>query len=291
MAILGVLKAGGAYVPLDPGLSRESVAVHDPGRGRPTPADPGEPARSGGGSGVPLVSLDGEPGAFAAEEGTNLDDGAAPGNLAYVIYTSGSTGRPKGVAIEHRSAVDVRALGGPVFAPEELAGVLAVDVRLLRSLHLRAVRPPEPAAAGGARRRTPSTLPGLDAGGEHVTLVNTVPSVMTELPRTRGPAGLGAHGQPRGRAAVPASSSIGSTRSRASSRSTTSTARRRPRPTRPADRVRRAGESPPTIGRPIANTRAYVLDARGASRCRSASPASSSSAATAWRAAISAGPS
>jgi acyl-CoA synthetase (AMP-forming)/AMP-acid ligase II len=49
--------------------------------------------------------MDGEPGAFAAEEGTNLDDGAAPGNLAYVIYTSGSTGTPKGVAVTHQNVV------------------------------------------------------------------------------------------------------------------------------------------------------------------------------------------
>ncbi len=32
---------------------------------------------------------------------------SAPGGLAYIIYTSGSTGRPKGVLIEHRSAVNM----------------------------------------------------------------------------------------------------------------------------------------------------------------------------------------
>ena len=50
----------------------------------------------------------------------------SPGNLAYLIYTSGSTGRPKGVAIEHRSAVALRALGAAGSSPPaELAGVLA----------------------------------------------------------------------------------------------------------------------------------------------------------------------
>ncbi|WP_157696343.1 non-ribosomal peptide synthetase, partial [Caballeronia temeraria] len=35
----------------------------------------------------------------------NLHTDVAPHNLAYVIYTSGSTGKPKGVAIEHRTLV------------------------------------------------------------------------------------------------------------------------------------------------------------------------------------------
>jgi 8-amino-7-oxononanoate synthase len=46
-------------------------------------------------------------------------------DLAYVIYTSGSTGQPKGVAVEHRSVVAMTRSMRKLLDDEELAGVLA----------------------------------------------------------------------------------------------------------------------------------------------------------------------
>ncbi|WP_018268147.1 non-ribosomal peptide synthetase, partial [Methylosinus sp. LW4] len=46
---------------------------------------------------------------------------AAPQNLAYVIYTSGSTGRPKGVMIEHRSCANL------LWSMRELLGLDSAD--------------------------------------------------------------------------------------------------------------------------------------------------------------------
>ncbi|HEX7243315.1 MAG TPA: amino acid adenylation domain-containing protein, partial [Longimicrobiaceae bacterium] len=54
------------------------------------------------GCGVPLLAVDAETDSLARENGEALLTGAGPDNLAYVIYTSGSTGRPKGVLVEHR---------------------------------------------------------------------------------------------------------------------------------------------------------------------------------------------
>ena len=104
VALLAVLKAGGAYVPLDPAYPAERLGwmLADSGaavlltRDR-LPADVHPPA------GVRIVSLDAE---AAAIEGEDADDLAAgpPGDaLAYVIHTSGSTGTPKGVGIGQRA--------------------------------------------------------------------------------------------------------------------------------------------------------------------------------------------
>ena len=83
------------------------------------------------------------------------------------------------------------------------------------------------------------------------------------------------HGHPRGRAAVRIGQQL-----------------RPDREQRRLDLLLGAGgrRRAAAIGRPIANTRVYVLDAN-CSRCRSACRASCTSAATGWRAATSTGPS
>ncbi|HEX6371116.1 MAG TPA: amino acid adenylation domain-containing protein [Longimicrobium sp.] len=102
-ALLAVLKAGGAYVPLDPAHPAERLehVLADCGVGvlltqRKLRAGLPSPA------GVRVVELDGGD-AFAAESAEPLEGRPAPESLAYVIYTSGSTGTPKGVAVEHRA--------------------------------------------------------------------------------------------------------------------------------------------------------------------------------------------
>ncbi|HZI20319.1 MAG TPA: amino acid adenylation domain-containing protein [Pyrinomonadaceae bacterium] len=107
VGLLGVLKAGGAYVPLDPGQQRRRLAfmLEDAGASlclasRATLASlPELPARA--------VCLDDEDADFTRESVANPDGGAGPENLAYVIYTSGSTGSPKGVMVRHGSVVNL----------------------------------------------------------------------------------------------------------------------------------------------------------------------------------------
>ncbi|MDP9122751.1 MAG: AMP-binding protein, partial [Acidobacteriota bacterium] len=104
---------------------------------------------------------------------------AAPANLAYCIYTSGSTGRPKGVAIEHRSAVALIEWALQVFAPAELAGVLAsTSICFDMSIFELFV----PLAAGGSVVLAENAL-DLPRGATfgRVTLIDTVPSAAVEL--------------------------------------------------------------------------------------------------------------
>ncbi|HEX9935823.1 MAG TPA: amino acid adenylation domain-containing protein, partial [Longimicrobium sp.] len=113
VAVLATFKAGGAYVPLDPAYPADRLAfmladsaaavllTTEALRGTiPVPA------------GTRVVC----PAVAQAESGENLEGGAEPGSLAYVIYTSGSTGTPKGVAVEHRALVNYIAHAATVFA-------------------------------------------------------------------------------------------------------------------------------------------------------------------------------
>ncbi|WP_369929407.1 non-ribosomal peptide synthase/polyketide synthase [Xanthomonas sp. NCPPB 2632] len=105
VGLLGVLKAGGAYVPLDPGYPPERLAylLEDAAPRRVLTQSwlrSRLPACE-----APVLALDE---AWLEEQPcTNV---AVPGlgsrHLAYVIYTSGSTGRPKGAMNEHRAVVN-----------------------------------------------------------------------------------------------------------------------------------------------------------------------------------------
>src|SRR5262249_36642609 len=126
VALLAVLKSGGAYVPLDPAYPAErleftlrdadvaALVTQASLRAAVTPAD-----------GVPVVLVDADAAAIAAERADAPESGVQPRNLGYLIYTSGSTGVPKGVAIEHRSAVAMLAWAAAVWPADELAGTLA----------------------------------------------------------------------------------------------------------------------------------------------------------------------
>jgi amino acid adenylation domain-containing protein len=104
VALLGVLKAGGAYVPLDPQYPRERLAflVEDSGiavlltQERLFAALPGSAAAQ-------VVFLDADRERIDAAPDAAPESGVLPDNAAYLIYTSGSTGRPKGVVVPHRA--------------------------------------------------------------------------------------------------------------------------------------------------------------------------------------------
>ncbi|HEU4962330.1 MAG TPA: amino acid adenylation domain-containing protein [Bacilli bacterium] len=103
IGILGILKAGGAYLPITPEFPDDRI--------RYQLADSGARLVLTQTRFRQRIDFDGtvlcleEESAYAAE-GSDLEPLAAPHDLAYVIYTSGSTGNPKGVMIEHRSVIN-----------------------------------------------------------------------------------------------------------------------------------------------------------------------------------------
>jgi amino acid adenylation domain-containing protein/FkbH-like protein/non-ribosomal peptide synthase protein (TIGR01720 family) len=102
IAILGILKAGGAYVPLDPAYpqSRLAFMLEDSQleilltQERLLAGLPGMTAK--------IVCLDRDWANIAKESANNPIKTATAENIAYTIYTSGSTGMPKGAMNTHR---------------------------------------------------------------------------------------------------------------------------------------------------------------------------------------------
>ncbi|MBV9598697.1 MAG: amino acid adenylation domain-containing protein [Chloroflexi bacterium] len=111
IALLGVLKAGAAYVPVDPTypLERQRFVIEDSGAVVVLTQHASASRLSGGMADIPLVCLD-DAGVAAA---IGACDPACPPSLsdasdvAYVIYTSGSTGQPKGVVVSHRNVANL----------------------------------------------------------------------------------------------------------------------------------------------------------------------------------------
>ena len=213
-----------------------------------------------------------------------------PDSLAYVIYTSGSTGRPKGVRHPHRGRGDVPgrqrpALGGAAATGCSQFAPVGFDVAGARDLRAadrrRDARPrhrderPAPAGARGrcAAERSPS--PARRPVGS-----------CAALPTRRGLPGLRGARRRRGAAAP-----RWPTGPRAPARAAAGQPLRPDRGDRLGHRRRgSARRGRPPIGRPIAGNDRATSSTPGCGRCRSACPASCTSAAPGWPAATSAGP-
>ncbi|RZI77590.1 MAG: amino acid adenylation domain-containing protein [Variovorax sp.] len=110
VGLLAVLKAGAAYVPIDPAYPTTRLAhvLRDAAPGFLLCDAVGRSALGELPAGLGFLELD-QPEPCADQPATDLPPatlGLRSTHLAYVLYTSGSTGTPKGVMIEHRSLVN-----------------------------------------------------------------------------------------------------------------------------------------------------------------------------------------
>jgi iturin family lipopeptide synthetase A len=105
VGVLGILKAGAAYLPIDAAYPEDRIAfmlVDAKAKLLVTQTSLLHKLEARAAKAVCLDSFD-----WSALPNTVQDSASClPENLAYVIYTSGSTGRPKGVGIEHRNIVN-----------------------------------------------------------------------------------------------------------------------------------------------------------------------------------------
>nr|WP_246763569.1 non-ribosomal peptide synthetase [Rhizobium sp. 007] len=265
VGLLAILKAGGAYLPLDPAYpcARLRQVVEDAAP-HLLLCDPAGRAALGPEATVDLTVIDLETAtpAWAELPASNPDPsalGLTARHLAYVIYTSGSTGTPKGVMVEHASTVNLLHWSSGVFAESEISRTLfSTSISFDLSVYECFV----PLSQGSTLYLVEDAL-ALAQTPLDVSLINTVPSAIAALVDQQ---------------AVPASTSV------------INLAGERLK----ADLIERVFESSgvekicnlyapsetttystwicmprgeavvETIGRPIANTRVYLLDGHGA---------------------------
>ena len=102
VALLAVEKAGGAYVPLEPEYPADRLQFMIEDSGAAAILTESRYRHLTGGYPGPVIALDTEWPRIDAETDGDLPSAVTGGSLAYVIYTSGSTGRPKGAMNTHR---------------------------------------------------------------------------------------------------------------------------------------------------------------------------------------------
>ncbi|MDC9594349.1 non-ribosomal peptide synthetase, partial [Xenorhabdus sp. IM139775] len=265
VGLLAILKAGGTYVPLDPSYPAERLAymLED---ATPVLLLTQAAQRDKLAVSLPTVLLDhlldDQDPLFAAQPADNPDAqalGLTARHLAYVIYTSGSTGQPKGVMIEHRSLCNLTTTQQNTLA-------LTPDSRVLQfasNSFDACIWECAMAFVAGARlylAKRADLLPGEILSGylaahaiSHVLLSPTALAAMDALPDTLHTLLVGGEACPptlvkrwaQGRQMLnaygPTEITVCAT-------------------LYPCDRQK---EKTPPIGRPIANTRIYILDGHG----------------------------
>ncbi|MDT8368397.1 MAG: amino acid adenylation domain-containing protein [Longimicrobiales bacterium] len=264
VALLAVLRTGAAYVPLDPSYPPERLRfmIEDGEIGLVL-------AREASASAIPdsrgcrVVTLD------AIEEARVADTGDAPDAPeldpdpeapAYVIFTSGSTGRPKGVVIPHRAAVNflTSMAREPGMGPDDTllaVTTFAFDIAFLELLLPLVVGARCLIADEGTAEDPAALMAALEMWG--VTTLQATPTTWRLLVENGWAGGSGLRVLCGGEA-LPTELAV-----QLQERSEEVWNFYGPTETTVWSsiyRLPRALDGPPSLGRPIANTRMYILD-------------------------------
>ncbi|MDX2090267.1 MAG: amino acid adenylation domain-containing protein [Kofleriaceae bacterium] len=257
VGMLAVHKAGGAYVPLDPNYPEERLRfIQEDAASAVVLTQASLAPRLPFEGGVAVVEVDRAWVEIRRAPRMRVGRTATSGHLSHVIYTSGSTGRPKGVAIEHRSVVSFCYWAGEAFTAEQRDGVLfATSICFdLSVFELFATL-----AWGGRVVLVENALALAELPATaNVRLVNTVPSVLASvLKTTKLPASVrtvNLAGEPLKDDLVAQLYAIPTVQDVYDLYGPSET-------TTYSTYTRRVAGARASIGRPIANTQVFVLDA------------------------------
>lgn len=264
VAILAIYKAGGAYVPMDPNYPEARLTyILEDTEIKYLVTQTGLSVAKTSTPDIFICELDSErhkqlvqtypeynPNRLLAQQSSDL---------AYVIYTSGSTGQPKGVLIEHRNAVSFIHWALDYFDKDELSCVLASTSL---NFDLSVFELMVPLVAGGRCLIVDNILSLIERDYEGITLINTVPSgISALLSSNRIPTSVisvNLAGEPLKKSLVDSLQQTGNFRRIVnlygpSEDTTYSTVLSITSPLK----------HNPSIGKPISNTQAYILDAAG----------------------------
>lgn len=258
LGMIAVHKSGGAYVPLDPNYPQERVRfIQKDADAAILLTQASLATKLPHEVGVTIIALDTDWPDIAKVSPERLERTSTAKHLSHVIYTSGSTGLPKGVAIEHRSTVNFCHWASEAFTPAQRDGVLfSTSICFdLSVFELFATL-----SWGGRVVLVENALALANLPPDaNVRLVNSVPSVLaTVLKTTALPASVetvNLAGEPLKDDLVRQLYSSPSVKDVVDLYGPSET-------TTYSTFTRRVAGARPTIGRPLANTMVYVLDAR-----------------------------
>jgi amino acid adenylation domain-containing protein len=164
VSLLGIGKAGGVYVPINLADPPKRIHFILEDAGVKVLVTTRQVAATLAENDLTLVYVDAEDSTQAADE-ENVRADVTPDNLAYLMYTSGSTGTPKGVGITHRNVVGfVKAANYANLSAEEIFLHLAPISFDASTFEIWS------SLLNGARLVVyPPTLPSLSELGELVT--------------------------------------------------------------------------------------------------------------------------
>ncbi|GAA4960292.1 non-ribosomal peptide synthase/polyketide synthase [Actinoplanes utahensis] len=269
VALLAVAKAGGVYLPLDADLPADRIRFvlddaapvlllsagpldvpHGAAR-----VDLSDPA-----TGRELAALPGHPPA-----GADRPAPLTPGHAAYVIYTSGSTGRPKGVTVEHRQLTNLfhhHRHGLTAAAGRRLRAALTASFSFDTSWEgpLLLADGHELHLIDATTRLDPAALVAY-IRGHHIDFLDLTPSYLQQLLQ----AGLLDEGRHHPAVLMLGGEALNEALWRRLRAAPDTTAYNFYGPTEctvDALSCQVSDAARPTVGRPLANLRAYVLDDR-----------------------------
>ncbi|MFE7610624.1 non-ribosomal peptide synthetase [Streptomyces celluloflavus] len=253
VAVLAVLSTGAAYVPLDPRHPAQRIAAILDEAAPVLMLTDGRADRPAADCPVVRIDADGDHG-----ERPSAPVPVTRGHAAYVIYTSGSTGAPKGVVVTHGGLRNLLvSLAGQVPLNEGdrlLAATTPAFDMAVPEIYLPLVTGAAAVVADDDTVRDPAALAALIERAA-VTVVQATPSLWHALLSERPEAVRGLRMLVGAEALPPA---LAAELHRWGSEVTNLYGPTETTVWSTAARLGAAG--PPAIGRPLLNTRAYVLD-------------------------------